>query len=113
MNSDSKNIKCECGGLTFSVLYNHKDARIDMYCTECNELAHTRSVLWSPLENIQGDIINLLKMVYDLDTKGMITFVIENLGVPKVTQCTDMKLLEKAFYILYNSSEYSSKELTK
>lgn len=102
------NIKCECGGLTFAVTYNHKDAKINLYCTECDSLAESRNVLWNPLENIQGDIIDLLRLVFDRNIKAMIEFVRDNLEVSKVSECTDMKKLEKTFHILYNASEFSN-----
>ena len=108
MNSDEKNIKCECGGLTFAVTYNHKEAKINLYCTSCDKIAHSRNVLWNPLENIQGDIIDLLRLVFDRNIKAMTEFVIDNLETNKVSNCTDMKKLEKAFYILYNASEFSN-----
>jgi hypothetical protein len=105
INRHERSIKCECGGLTFGVIYNHKEAKIDLYCTSCDKLAHTRNVLWSPLENIQGDIIDLLKLVYKDNKKHMIGFVGTYLKAKKVQECNDMDLLDKAFEALYETFE--------
>lgn len=100
-----KYIKCSCGGTKMKCLYNYRDAVIDFYCTECDEKAHTRHVLYNPLENIQNDIIDLLKMVYVDDIKGMSKWVKENLKVTKVTLCQNMGLLMSSWEILYKKAE--------
>lgn len=107
MNKDNhtKNIQCECGGLTFAATYNHKEAEISLYCTECNSLAHTRRVFWNPLENIQGDIIDLLKLIYKGNTVQMKGFVGTYLKAKKVQECNNMDYLNSAFETLYAEFE--------
>jgi len=98
-------IRCECGCRKMICLYNYKDAIIEFFCSDCDKLAHKRHVLYNPLENIQNDIIDLLKWVFVNDRKGMIEWVKTNLKVTKVTSCQDMELLSSCWEILYKKAE--------
>lgn len=98
-------VKCVCGSVKMGAKINYDKSTIELICCECEKLVTSRGILYKPLEAVRVDIIDLLKYIYENDTKAMSKVVYEDLKVTKVTQCFNLELLKSCYEKLYKVAE--------